>query len=59
LIGRPFSTGPDTEWTVQNTSGSFVTNIAIVYAWEMAKSMPSDPLVNVRQGHRARESRYI
>jgi hypothetical protein len=26
-------------------SGSFVTNIAIVYAWEMAISMPIDPLV--------------
>jgi hypothetical protein len=27
------------------SSGSFVTNIAIVYAWEMAIYMPSDPLV--------------
>ena len=27
------------------TSGSYVTNIAIVYAWEMAIRVPSDPLV--------------
>jgi hypothetical protein len=30
--------------TIVFTSRSFVTNIAIVYAWEMAISMPSDPL---------------
>ena len=30
--------------TQGNTSGSFVTKIAIVYAQEMAMSMPNDPL---------------
>ena len=29
------------------TSGSFVTNIAIIYAWEMAIRVPSDPLVHL------------